>query len=348
MQFKKAAAFGGGMVAVFASVALITARLTHTNEPAVALSACASCTLVTEPDDGTGPLLAMIGHAARSVDLVLYELSDTQMESALAAAAERGIAVRVLLNGGYKGVPDGTATINAGAFSFLQAHGVAVRTAPSYFDLTHEKTLVVDDAEALIMSFNLVLKYYATGRDFGVHDADATDVAEVEAAFNADWDGNNNFQPSASDPASNGDLVWSPGARPALLSLINGATSSLDIYNEEMSDPAVIAALEDVARRGVTVRIVMTYSPEWEYAFQELVASGAEVRTYNPTAALYIHAKVVVADDARAFVGSENFSAASLDDNRELGIIVSNNAAIDGLEETFAADWHGATSFGSP
>jgi phosphatidylserine/phosphatidylglycerophosphate/cardiolipin synthase-like enzyme len=39
------------------------------------------------------------------------------------------------------------------------------------------------------------------------------------------------------------------------------------------------------------------------------------------------------------FVGSENFSRTSLDDNRELGLIISDPAALSAMARTFAADF---------
>jgi len=67
-------------------------------------------------------------------------------------------------------------------------------------------------------------------------------------------------------------------------------------------------------------------------------AAGVRVRRL-PRAYLYIHAKAIVADGRRAFVGSQNLSAASLDGNRELGVIIADRGAIGTLESTFAGDW---------
>jgi cardiolipin synthase len=295
--------------------------------------------LITEPDDGIAPVLAFIRGATRSVDLTMYELDDPQIESALAADEARGVAVRVILSAGYEGA---SSTVNGDAYGFLLSHGVPVRWSPAYFSLTHEKSLVADDDRALIMTFNFVSKYYATGRDFGVADDDLRDVAAIIQTFDADWDGNGDAAGVAGD-----DLVWSPGSRLAMLALINGAKQSLSIYNEEMSDSAVVKALIDAARRGVAVRVVMTGASEWKWEFDELATAGAEVRVYpdEDSAPLYIHAKMIVADDMRAFVGSENFSAASLDYNRELGIVISDSATIRSLAKTFASDWQGATPF---
>ena len=54
---------------------------------------------------------------------------------------------------------------------------------------------------------------------------------------------------------------------------------------------------------------------------------------------LYMHAKIIVVDGRRAFVGSENISAQSLDQNRELGIIVADSSVLSTLQQTFLQDW---------
>jgi phosphatidylserine/phosphatidylglycerophosphate/cardiolipin synthase-like enzyme len=54
---------------------------------------------------------------------------------------------------------------------------------------------------------------------------------------------------------------------------------------------------------------------------------------------LYMHAKIIVVDNQQAFVGSENISTASLDHNRELGLIVSDQNVLTTLQQTFQQDW---------
>ena len=80
--------------------------------------------------------------------------------------------------------------------------------------------------------------------------------------------------------------------------------------------------------------------------------AGAHVRTYaNSSSVLYIHAKAIVADAGhpgqQAFVGSENFSTASLRVNRELGIRTTQPAIIAAISMTLARDYAGATPYGA-
>ena len=304
----------------------------------VSATSSASDTLITEPAAGVTPVLTKINEAQHSIDLVMYELEDTQVETALAAAAGRGVTVRVLLNGSYYGKPD-QPNQNAAAYSYLQAHHVAAKWTPGYFALTHQKTLLVDGSDALIMTFNLTPQYYADSRDFAVDDRDRADVAAIAATFNADW------QYKKQSAAVGDDLVWSPGSESTMLALIQNAHTSLNIYNEEMNDATVTAALASAATRGVDVKVDMTYQSSWKAAFKTLAAAGVQVRTYAAKAPLYIHAKMILADGTRAFVGSENFSPTSLSKNRELGLVITNRTILNELTKTFTADWQAARPF---
>ena len=127
----------------------------------------------------------MIQGAEKIIDLVMYELEDNQIENALISAEKNGVAVRVLLNEGDYGAQP--SSYSAAAYQYLRAGGVSVHWSPSYFALTHQKTMIVDGNQAVIMTFNLTPQNYSTDRDFGIVDKDPEDIAAVETAFNDDW-----------------------------------------------------------------------------------------------------------------------------------------------------------------
>ena len=70
---------------------------------------------------------------------------------------------------------------------------------------------------------------------------------------------------------------------------------------------------------------------------QHLQAGGVQVRAMRKP---YVHAKIFVADGQTGFLGSENISSQSLDGNRELGLFLSQPAAVARMESTFAQDWN--------
>ena len=284
------------------------------------------------------PIYSLMSSARDTLDMTMYELVDPTTVSILEADARRGVRVRVLLDQDYSGY-----SMNEPDFSQLASNGAQVRWAPSS-TIFHQKTITVDDRTSAIMTLNLTSEYYSTTRDFAVVTTDQRDVAAIEQVFEADW---TNTGSPATGPAGQ-NLVWSPGAETAIVSLIDSAQHSLLVENEEMEDPDVTSALESAAQRGVDVDVVMTYSSSWVDAFDDLTSAGVHVRTYSPDASLYIHAKVVVADEARLFLGSQNFSASSLDYNRELGIISTDSSLVGPVYKTVASDFAGATVATAP
>jgi cardiolipin synthase A/B len=293
--------------------------------------------VLTEPMAGIGPIDQLITGARSSVDLTMYELGDPTAEADLAADAARGVDVRVILDQHLEG------SANTGAYYYLTAHGVHVRWAPSGTTY-HQKTLTIDDATSVIMTLNLVVDDYPATRDFAVIDTDRADVRAIVTTFDADFAGNYITPPEGTD------LVWSPtNAQATILSLINEASRTLAVEDEEMDDPAVTDALAAAARRGVDVTITMTADPEWDQTFAELVGAGAHIKVYDNSDALYIHAKAIVADAARpgqqVMVGSQNFSVASLDYNRELGILTTDPAVVTAIAATLSGDYAAASPY---
>ena len=78
-------------------------------------------------------------------------------------------------------------------------------------------------------------------------------------------------------------------------------------------------------------------------AYAKLARARIRISYYSSSAGFYIHGKVIEADygtaHGKVFIGSENFSNTSLNDNRELGLIISSHAVMSAIASTFAADF---------
>jgi cardiolipin synthase len=289
-----------------------------------------SRTLFVEPDDGSGPVLAAIGGARNSVEVVVYLLTDRSVIEALIAAHRRGAAVRVMLEAD----PYGSGPGNTAVYDQLQHAGVEVRWANPAFALTHEKAVVVDGQTALIMTLNLVYSAFHGNREYGILTRDPAEVAEVLAGFNADWE-RQAFKPQAPS------LLWSDvNTRRKLLEIIDGTRTSLLLEQEALQDRELLRRLASAAGRGVDVRVITPpdedKSDPNRQGREQLVAAGAGVRTLE---APKMHAKIIVADGSRAVVGSANITYSSMDNNRELGIRVAEPEIVGRLGETFETDW---------
>jgi phosphatidylserine/phosphatidylglycerophosphate/cardiolipin synthase-like enzyme len=292
--------------------------------------------LVTLPDQGESAIYNFVNSATSSVNVTIYELKDTTLEKDLVAREKAGVTVRVILDQAEK-------SYNTAAQKTLTAGGVGVAWSSTTFTYTHQKTITVDGQKSYISTGNFDTTYYATSRDFGVLDTSAPDVAAITAVFNAD------YAHKAITPSDGTGLVWSPtDSQSHLLALINGATRSLSLEQEEFSDTTLVNALVSALGRGVTVQVALEDPSDYSSEVSKVEKAGGKVTGYSSSTGFYIHAKTIIADygtaTAKAFAGSENFSANSLNDNRELGLITTDSGVLSGLQSAFAADFAGGTA----
>jgi cardiolipin synthase len=288
--------------------------------------------LYTEPSAGFSAVYRLIGHARHSIDVTMFEFTDTKAEHDLAAAAKHGVRVKMVLDQREK-------STNSDTYHYLSDHGVKVTWSSPRYEYTHQKTVVIDSHTALIMTANLTSQYYSTNRDFLIEDTKHADVSAIVKVFKAD------FAHRPVTPGDGRDLVWSPtNSQDRLLALINGAHQSLRIHSEEMGDATIEDALIKAADRGVDVRVCGENSGgEYDSDFARLSRAGVRISYYSSSHGFYIHGKVAEADystrHAKMFIGSENFSNTSLNRNRELGLVTSDGKVMSSIAKTFAADF---------
>ena len=173
----------------------------------------------------------------------------------------------------------------------------------------------------------------------------------------------NPLPPEGPNPALQSQPQGNSRARQ--VSLMDSAQESLIVYNEEMADPDMANALVRAKQRGVDVRVVMAASfqksgiPYQDKYFDFLTANGVKVNLLPKAATQgvdYIHAKAIVADGTNAFMGSENFGYASLNFNRELGLMITNTKGpesewlpsvqgVAAIMTAFEKDWDNPKAF---
>ena len=104
-----------------------------------------SRSLVVLPDDSAQPILDAINGATKSLRVKMFVFSDPALLKAVIEAQHRGVKVRVMLNPARR---SGEAE-NEESRKTLSKAGVEVLDSNPAFDLTHEKSMVVDDRTAL-------------------------------------------------------------------------------------------------------------------------------------------------------------------------------------------------------
>ena len=289
------------------------------------------------PDAGAAPIVALLQSAQASLRLKIVEFDAPELIEAVAAPARRGVKVRVLFNkAGRGGVSD-----NAAARAALQAAGVEVADAPHKLSVVHEKSLVVDDERALVMSCDWTAAGLAEARDYALLTKHRREVEEIAACFDADW-AHQAFKPHGHGRLR---LVWGPlNARQRIADFIDAARHTLVVQNARYQDPVMIERLVRAQRRGVALQLMAHAVPRMQAkeitsdvgGLRMLDDLGVQVRRLKH---LRLHGNLLLADGARAIVGSVNFSPASLDRRRELANETDDAAVIAALQGAVAHDW---------
>jgi phosphatidylserine/phosphatidylglycerophosphate/cardiolipin synthase-like enzyme len=293
---------------------------------------------VIPSDNGLAVLNAIKG-ATKSVHMMMYLLSDTQVINALIALKQAGKDVKVILNQNF---PSNQGS-NSSVRTTLKNAGVNVIYAPDAFQYTHAKMVIIDDAKVLVMTMNLTQSSASQNREYIATDTDPADVADAEKIFNGDF--------TDVSTTVNGKLLWAPGptanvdARSRLVALVDSAKTSVDLEGEELSEDSIVNSLVNAQKAGVKVRIVLDQqagTAAQQKAVTTLKAAGVPVvGVANPT----IHAKAIVVDGARAYIGSMNFTYNSLASNREVGLITDATAEIAKVSKTIGDDFAIGTAF---
>jgi len=307
-----------------------------------------------EADNSVTPLYAFINAAQKTIDMTMYALEDTTFSADLVAACQRGVKVRVVLDQNLE------KSGNTPAYNQLNAAAnCSAVWANKAFQASHQKSIILDGAQVSIMSLNLQSQYYSTTRDFALIENDPVDIAAIQATFNADYAAGtpSSGVAGASDygyqPAAGDDLIWSPTtAQTAMVDIISNAKSTLLVENEELASSAsyIISALENACARGVTVQVAMVNQTSYQSNYKALEAAGCGVHVYpNTQTGFYIHAKAVVADfglvTQNVYMGSINYSNASMNQNRELGVYITDPASVQSLNATMVADYAGGSPY---
>lgn len=294
--------------------------------------------------DAHQPVISAINSAKSSIKMKMFHLSDPNVADALIAAAKRNVDVKLILDkiqwNNPKDVTLNDTMIQAGIKLVKASDGA------NGFSLTHEKSMIIDENKAMVSTMNQV-KNFAVTLDFGVFTTDAGVISEMLSVYEADWQ--NAAANTSNTPAlSNPFLVWSPvNSSQKLVDLIGSTQNKLDLFVENLSATDVINALTALAAQHKVVRVIVPYCNASKANFNlpaitTLRAAGVDAKMFPGPATAdipYVHAKAIVVDQQKVFLGSENFSFNSLTKAREVGMIIPDDKISTDVSTQFENYW---------
>lgn len=177
----------------------------------------------------------------------MFLFSDPTLLEAVINARRRGVKVRIMLNPARRsGEAENVATRKA-----LEKAGVDVADSNPAFELTHEKSMIVDDGVAFVKSLNWETRNLTETRDYAVVTRVPDDkLIEGVGGLRILHDvGVKVHKPKGL--RLHAKMLLADGER-AIVGSINLAPGSFDGRRElaiEMDDPAVVKRLHDVAQK---------------------------------------------------------------------------------------------------
>lgn len=283
--------------------------------------------LIVQPGDSFFPLVDAIDSAVASIKMTIFRMNDPIIREAMTYAVSRGVKVQALVAPASKGWTKRNRKLS----EELSKAGIEVRVPRARKEKIkryHYKIMTIDNALSLILTFNPTQKNLHYARDFGLLIRDPEIATELSRLFDADWSGEV-FKP--------GDLplVISPhNSREKMLALLSSAERTIRILDAKVQDQQAIGLLLRKASVGCSIKIISN-----DTSYDEVVPNY-HVRKL---ARYKLHAKCIVVDGTRFFIGSQNIRPASMDRRREVGIIVEDDAMARKIERVFDEDWENAT-----
>jgi len=279
--------------------------------------------------------------------------------AALAAAAERGADVRVLLDGVGEWYSRKRASTLLRGTRVRFARFMPPRLVPPAFSVNlrnHRKILLVDGDEAFTGGINIRDRYLDPG-EVRIVDSHfrlrGPVLTQIETIFLHDWQfatGEPTAARGVPQPAGYALCRAMPDGPAALLGrlsvLLTGAIASarqrVAIMTPYFVPPReLIAPLQAAALAGVDVAIILPERNNLPYVHRatrhmlwELLERGVEVYYQPPP---FVHSKLFYVDDHYAQIGSANFDSRSLRLNFEMNVEVYDRDTVTNLATHFEA-----------
>jgi len=291
--------------------------------------------LIVLPDDTAQPILDAIDGAKKSLRVKMFLFSDPALLDAVTKAKRRGVKVQVMLNPARRSGE----TENEETARKLKAAKIEVLNSSPEFDVTHEKSMVVDGDAAFVKSLNWVTRNLTETRDYAVVTTHSAEVDEIVECFEADW--NRKPFPVNEQPR----LIWcTANGRDRIARFIDEAKHTLFVQNERYQDSVIIERLVRARVRGVKVHVLA--KPVHALKLDKLIEGVGGLRIMDDVGIkihllknLKLHGKMLLADDSRAVVGSINLTPGSFDSRRELAIEVHAADVVERLSKIAHHDW---------
>ena len=194
----------------------------------------------------------------------------------------------------------------------------------------HSKTAVRENW-ALIQTANLNHSSFFSNREYFFFTQNTWIIASLSGIFYKDRIG----LPLLKSDIHPNLAVCPINCRGIIEHLISSARSSIVIQNQYIDDAKILSLIQEQQKSLwiSNVNIQLSKTPQNE---QLLPVLGTSLHLFSKP---YLHAKMLLIDEKLLLLSSINLSSNSMDNNREVGILLTDPIVIREFIEQFRKDW---------
>ena len=192
----------------------------------------------------------------------------------------------------------------------------------------HSKITLVDSG-FWIQTANLTHSSFANNREHFFYSNHSGVLQSLRTIFKKDWEG---IPLEISDLHPN-LLVCNINCRKEIESMLNSAQKSIKIQTQYITDPRIFLLLSKKIAN-VEIQLILSDSIDNKKILKYF--GPKQVKLIKKP---YIHTKMIAIDDQTLLLGSMNLSENSLDNNREIWILLYDPKLIQQFLEGFEKDW---------
>jgi phosphatidylserine/phosphatidylglycerophosphate/cardiolipin synthase-like enzyme len=331
---------------VFGAFILILLKLTATST-----SIKPDC-LIIYPEHETQKARDLIIHeinqAKKHIQMSAYQMRDREVAEALINCTQRKVKVELILEENpYKHAFNQDNSQETILPRLIKA-GVTVYGRPQYLKDAHPKGhyharyIIIDAKRFLLTTGNFDECTFDHCTDFALCFNKDDYPAEFEAIQTLFVKDANNER--SADPIPSSVIIGPDHQREKIIAFLNTATHSIKLYQQYFNDPAIFETLAALMKKGVKVELLMMAYPSGydkdpnASSQDQLKNQGGDIRLILDR---YAHARAIIVDDKSALVGTAQLSPPSLEENREISLIIQGPVVAQ-LVAQFQKDQTGA------
>lgn len=207
-----------------------------------------------------------------------------------------------------------------------------VYSNPKNYSLNHTKMMIIDD-EVILSTWNYSYSTFKYNKEFFVFIKDKNILNKLLQIYDLD------FKWLKKD-IYDANIVLSPNfSRMKLEYLLNNSKKSIKMYVHNISDKNILDILKIKQNEKNDIKILMpdlkkvsSNKDEIEFLKQNKI----NIKLLDKPE---VHAKTILVDDKYLYIWSVNFSTSSMDQNREIWILIKNEDIIKKFNDIFKNDF---------